>query len=78
MSVCAESMLLPSFLIRLPSRGDLCSLLGTHPDQFMRTRNRIEKKPKAVKKGKKLRQGKKLEKKTTLKGVEILTPRLPV
>jgi len=44
----------------------------------MRTRNRIEKKPKAVKKGKKLRQGKKLEKKTTLKGVEILTPRLPV
>jgi hypothetical protein len=38
----------------------------------------MAKKPKLVKKEKKLQAGKKLEKKTTLKGAEMLRPRLPV
>jgi hypothetical protein len=37
----------------------------------------MAKKAKPMKKGKKLRPAKKLEKKTTLKQVEILTPRFP-
>jgi hypothetical protein len=38
----------------------------------------MAKKSKTAKKEKKLKAGKKLEKKTTLKVVEMLTPRLPV
>jgi hypothetical protein len=38
----------------------------------------MAKKTKPEKKGKKLRAGKKLEKKTTLKKLEMLIPRLPV
>lgn len=38
----------------------------------------MAKKPKSAKKEKKLKAGRKLEKKTTLKRVEILAPRLPV
>ena len=42
------------------------------------TRKDMAKKSKSAKKEKKLKGGKKLEKKTTLKAVELLTPRLPV
>jgi hypothetical protein len=42
------------------------------------TRKGMAKKSKTGKKEKKLKAGKKLEKKTTLKAVEMLTPRLPV
>ncbi len=38
----------------------------------------MAKKAKLLKKGKKLRPAKKLEKKTTLKSVDVLVPRLPV
>ena len=37
----------------------------------------MAKKAKPVKKGKKLRAAQKLEKKTTLKQIEVLTPRFP-